>query len=169
MAFGALYASQAEAGTIMGQSQANVIEFFKSSMPGWEFNGKGFKNLEFKNKDKNFVIRVYLDPNVTGIRLDSNYETRQVDIPQTKEGDKVFKKAFHIEEVDIKNALTQLIGSSGYKLTPQPEDEFFSKARETTGSIKTSTGSYNVVDFSVMSLPNETIRTRIKFSVGKTF
>lgn len=165
---GLAYSAEVRAATIMGQSQANVIEFFKTGMPGWEFNGKGFKSLEYKHKDKNFVIRVYLNPNVTGIRLDANYETRTVEVPQTKEGDKVFKKAFHIEDADVRAVLNQLIGGSAYKLSQRPEDEYFSKARESTGSIKTPGGAYNVTDFSVMSLPNETLRVRIKFSVGQT-
>ncbi|MBI5526293.1 MAG: hypothetical protein HY897_08155 [Deltaproteobacteria bacterium] len=170
LALAVLWSAQAGAGSLMGQSPANVIEYFKSSMPGWEFNGKGFNSIEYKNKAKNFVIRVYVKPNVVGVALDSYIDANHgVQIPQTKEGDKVFKKTYHIEETDIKNTLNALVGGSNYKLTPMQEDEYFSKARETTGSIKTPTGSYNVKDFSVMSLPNETIRVRVKFSVGQTF
>jgi hypothetical protein len=89
--------------------------------------------------------------------------------PKTAEGDKVFKKKFHVEEADLKAALSRLAGASGYKLTPMESDEYFSKARETTGSLKTPSGSLNVKDFSVMSLPNEKLRVRTKFSVGQTF
>lgn len=165
----ALWSVDASAG-IMGQSEANVLDYFKSRMPGWNYNGKGFKSLEFANKDKNFVIRVYMSPNVVGIQLDTRVETNTPDkYPQTKEGDKVFKKLYHIEDADLKDVLQKLVGASAYKLDPQDSDNYFSKARETTGTMKTPAGSYNVKDFSVMSLPNETIRVRAKFSLGQTF
>ena len=104
-------------------------------------------------KEENMGVEVYE-------KLRQHLDRLPLGAPKTAEGVEIefFKCLFTEEEAELAT-----------QLTPMPEDEYFSKAKETTGSIKTAAGSYNVTDFSVMSLPNETIRVRIKFSVGKTF
>lgn len=153
---------------IMGFSEEQVKEFFKNNMPGWEFNGKGFKNLEYVNKDYNFKIKIYVDPNVIG----AQFVVDNIDVDKVKDGkdkDLNMKKMYHIEDKKLKPILKKLFNSDKIVLTPMESDAYFTKAQETGGSLGEGKNLLPIKVFSVMTLPKEKYRITTKVTVGRTY
>ncbi len=156
------------AANIIGFSEEQVKDFFVNNMQGWEFNGKGFKNLEYKNKDYNFKIKIYIDPNVIGAQfLVDNLDVDKV--PEGKDKDLNMKKMYHIEDKKLKPVLKKLFNSDKIVLTPMESDAYFTKAQETGGQIGEGKNLLPYKEFSVMTLPKEKYRIRTKITVGRTY
>ncbi|MCX7943539.1 MAG: hypothetical protein N2746_03420 [Deltaproteobacteria bacterium] len=153
---------------IIGFSEEQVKDFFEKNMPGWEFNGKGFKNLEYKNKDYNFKIKIYVDPNVIGAQfIVDNIDVDKV--PDGKDKDLNMKKMYHIEDKKLKPILKKLFNSDKIVLTPMESDAYFTKAQETGGQLGEGKNLLPIKVFSVMTLPKEKYRITTKVTVGRTY
>jgi len=153
---------------IMGFSEEQVKDFFSKNMQGWEFNGKGFKNLEYKNKDYNFKIKIYIDPNVIGAQfVVDNIDVDRV--PNGKDKDLNMKKMYHIEDKKLKPILKKLFNSDKIVLTPMESDAYFTKAQETGGQLGEGKDLLPIKVFSVMTLPKEKYRITTKVTVGRTY
>jgi len=156
------------AANIIGFSEEQVKDFFTNNMQGWEFNGKGFKNLEYKNKDYNFKIKIYIDPNVIGAQfLVDNIDVEKV--PDGKDKDLNMKKMYHIDDKKLKPILKKLFNSDKIALTPMESDAYFTKAQETGGQIGEGKNLLPIKIFSVMTLPKEKYRITTKVTVGRTY
>ncbi len=156
------------AANIIGFSEEQVKDFFANNMQGWEFTGKGFKNLEYKNKDYNFKIKIYVDPNVIGAQfLVDNIDVDKV--PDGKDKDLNMKKMYHIEDKKVKPILKKLFNSDKIVLMPMESDAYFTKAQETGGQIGKGKNLLPIKVFSVMTLPKEKYRITTKITVGRTY
>jgi hypothetical protein len=156
------------AANIIGFSEEQIKDFFSNNMPGWEFNGKGFKNLEYKNKDYNFKIKIYIDQNVSGSQfLVDNLDVDKV--PEGKDKDLNMKKMYHIEDKKLKPILKKLFNSDKIVLTPMESDAYFTKAQETLGQIGEGKNLLPIKVFSVMTLPKEKYRITTKITIGRTY
>lgn len=163
-----LRGGELRAANIMGFSEEQVKDYFAKNMPGWEFGGKGFKNLEYKNKDYNFKIKVYVDPVVIGAQfLVDNIDVEKV--PDGKNKDLSMKKMYHIENKKIRPILKRLFNSDKIVLTPMESDAYFTKAEETGGQIGEGKNALPIKVFSVMTLPKEKYRITTKITVGRTY